>query len=500
MPNETPATQAQFDHYLDLFKEIGFIEKVTHPIVYVNGLPTARPDEVVIFENGEFGQVLSLNENMSEILVFSQQPLQDGYRVARTNRTMEVSLSTDLFGKIIDPLEQTTANLGSDEKSYLKKPIDTYSFDLLTRKKIARPLISGVSVVDLLIPLGKGQRELIIGDRKTGKTNFILQTILTQVKEGAVCIYTAIGKRIDEIRKVEVFLRNQNIRDKVIIIGSSAFDPVGKIYLTPYIAMTVAEHFRDQGRDVFLVLDDLTTHAKFYREVSLLAGRFPGRASYPADVFYAHARLLERAGNFVTREGKEVSITCFPVAETVEGNISGYIQTNLMSITDGHIYFDYDLFSKARRPAVNYFLSVTRVGRQTQSIVRWGINRELNTFLAFLDKTESFVHFGAELNEGITTLVSMGEKIISFFNQHMETVVPVNMQVLLFSLIWVGTWQDVDKAEMNTDLQYLIKKYDSDRSFAQKVDGLVTEAKDFNNLLGTLSKSGKELIEKAKHA
>ncbi|MCA9389951.1 F0F1 ATP synthase subunit alpha [candidate division WWE3 bacterium] len=490
-------SQKSFESYLENANEVGFVEKVIHPITHIKGLPGVHPEELVVFETGELGQVFSVNEDSHEILLFKKQPAKIGTRVARTQKTLEIPLTNELLGKTISPLGidvQTGQSIQGQEYRDLRSIPPGIS----ERAKITSPLITGVNIVDLLIPLGKGQRELVIGDRKTGKTNFLLQTMLTQSQAGTICIYAGIGKRLLEIKQVEEFLNQNNIRNNSIIVASSASESIGTIYLTPYTAMTIAEYFRDQGRDVLIILDDLTTHAKYYREISLLANRFPGRSSYPGDMFFEHARLLERAGNFKTEDGKEVSITCLPVAETIEGNISGYIQTNLMSITDGHIFFDNELFAQGRRPAVNYFLSVTRVGRQTQSTIRWGINRELNTFLGFLEKTQSFVHFGAELNEGITTLLSMGEKITSFFNQHMSVVIPINLQVLLFSLIWIGTWQTASKSEMSTDMQQITNKYLSDEEYRSKLHSIIDSAKDFNALLGILSKEGKGLVELAK--
>ena len=340
-----------------------------------------------------------------------------------------------------------------------------------------------------MVPLGMGQRELVIGDRKTGKTNFLFQTIITQARKNSICIYATIGKNIASVRKAANFFRAQGIFDKSIIVSTSSADPVGLIQLTPYTAMTIAEYFRDKGYDVLLILDDLTTHAKYYREISLLSKKFPGRASYPGDIFYIHSSLLERAGSFIHTEKGEVSITCLPVAEAVEGNISGYIQTNIMSITDGHIFFDNDLFAKGIRPAVNSFLSVTRVGRQTQTGARWGINRELNGFLSLLEKTQKFVHFGAEINENIKNTLKLGERIYSFFNQRFGRIVPLNLQLILFCMIWIGVWQEDTMVVMKSAIEKMMDKVETDESYRKKIDSYVEKAADFNELLGFVSKN-----------
>lgn len=484
-----------FQTHLKKHGEIGIVEGVNHPIVTVSGLPNIHPEEIVVFEDGTQGQVFSIYQDTVEILVYSNTPQAVGAKITRTSDVLKIPVGDFLRGRTVSGLGQLD---GVDTANEELRSIHTVPPGIDARAKITRPFITGVTMVDLLIPLGKGQRELIIGDRKTGKTQFLLQTMLTQAQEGTLCIYTGIGKKKSEIKRIESFLETRGIRDRTIMVTSTSADPIGLIYLTPYTAMTIAEYFKDQGQDVCLILDDLTTHAKFYREISLLAGRFPGRSSYPGDMFYTHARLLERAGNFKQPNDVEAAITCLPIADTVEGNISGYIQTNLMSITDGHIFFDTDLFTQGRRPAVNYFLSVTRVGRQTQSTIRWGINRELNTFLGFLDKTESFVHFGAELNEGITTLLSMGEKINSFFNQHMNVVLPINLQVILFSMIWVGTWQTTDKGTMNSDIQQIMNKYERDETYRNYLLGIINEANDFNDLLGKISRANTQIVQQAK--
>ncbi|MCA9398046.1 F0F1 ATP synthase subunit alpha, partial [candidate division WWE3 bacterium] len=332
--------QKLFEEIIEQTGEIGFVTRISHPIISVEGLPTIHPEELVIFESGELGQVFTINKESVEILALSGKPMPIGTRVSRMTKQVTIPLSRDIIGKTISSLgTYYSSGLPIEEKDE-ERTIHAAAPGISSRTKIIKPLITGVSIVDLLVPLGKGQRELVLGDRKTGKTNFLLQAMLTQAKEGTICIYAAIGKRKVEIKHVEKYIRDNEIADQTLIVASSASDPVGLIYLTPYTAMTIAEYFKDLGHDVLLILDDLSTHAKYYREISLVGQRFPGRSSYPGDIFYAHARLLERAGNFKTSSGDAVSITCLPVAETVEGNISGYIQTNLMSITDGHIYFD----------------------------------------------------------------------------------------------------------------------------------------------------------------
>jgi F-type H+/Na+-transporting ATPase subunit alpha len=312
-----------------------------------------------------------------------------------------------------------------------------------------------------------------------------MQTVLFQARQGTLCIYAGIGKKKLEIKRVEEFFQKEGILQNTIIVASSSHDPVGVIYITPYTAMALAEYFKDQGRDVLVIMDDLTSHAKFYREISLLGKRFPGRNSYPGDIFYTHARLLERAGNFKTKTG-ENSITCLPVVETTQGDLSGYIQTNLMSMTDGHIYFDMDLFIKGRRPAINTFLSVTRVGRQTQTDLDRSISRELTSFLTLYDKMQNFVHFGAEMTTSVKETIKQGEHVLDFFTVTSEQAIPHDLQMILFGVLWQGYWKEKGITEMRTEIETLLKRYTSDEPFRQRIAGMVQKSTTFNGLLNDI--------------
>src|SRR5258708_6500429 len=289
--------------------------------------------EIIIFETGEAGVILSMSREQVEILLLSQSTIKAGTRVTRTGAKQEMPVGFELLGKAVNPFGQPLNTSQTIEKPKVSRPIDISPSGINTRKRIEQSFETGVTLVDMLIPLGKGQRQLLIGDRKTGKTSFLYQTILKQASLGTICIYPGIGKKTTDIKRVESFFHTTGIENNTVIIATSSEDPAGVIYLTPYAAMALAEYFRDEGHDVLVVMDDLFTHAKFYREIMLIGRRFPGRNAYPADIFYTHARLLERAGNFVLPNGSEHSITCLPVVESVEGDIAGFIQTNLMSMT-----------------------------------------------------------------------------------------------------------------------------------------------------------------------
>src|SRR5215469_14469040 len=436
-----------FQNYLNTTEEIGFVEACNQSIVYASGLPNATLQEIVIFESGEMGVILSMSRDQVEILLFSKYSVKDGMKVTRTGIKQEVPVGFELLGKAIDPFGHPLNTSKTIEMPKISRPIDISPTGINTRARIQQSFETGVTLVDMLVPLGKGQRELIIGDRKTGKTSFLYQTILKQAGLGTICIYAGIGKKKTDIKKIEAFFHSAGIEDNTVLIATSSEDPAGIIYLTPYAAMTLAEYFRDEGHDVLVVMDDLFTHAKFYREIMLIGRRFPGRNAYPADIFYTHARLLERAGNFVLANGSEHAITCLPVVESVEGDIAGFIQTNLMSMTDGHIYFDVDMFAKGNRPAINPFLSVSRVGRQTQSPLRLTLNRELISFLTLHRKLESYSHFSTEAGPEVKRTLAVAERITAFFTQGPTEVKNLDLQIVIFCLLWSDYWQDLMQLE-----------------------------------------------------
>jgi F-type H+-transporting ATPase subunit alpha len=485
----------KFVECLENTKEVGFVEKVIPPIVYVKGLPGARVWEVVYFETGLLGVVTALVDYLIEIMVFSNESISIGTQVSRAEELLRIPVGDSLLGQIVNPLCEPMQKGLIIPNLLEKRTIDDPPLGVDRRERVTKPLETGVSMVDFLIPLGKGQRELVLGDRNIGKTTFVLQSILSQVRKGSICVYAAIGKKKHSIKTVEEFFNKHNAREKAVIVASSSSDPIGFIYITPYTAMTIAEYFRDKGHDVLLILDDMTDHAKYYRELSLLSRKFPGRDAYPGDVFYTHARLLERAGNFKIGNNKTASITSLVVAETIEGDMSGYIQTNLMSITDGHIFFDQDLYKRGKRPAINHFLSVTRVGRQTQSSVRWGINRELSSFLILHNKTERFIHFGAEVNEGIRSTLAMGDRMNFFFDQNVEEILDINVQILVFGLIWTGVLGDISEGKVKYYMTESQKLYQSDPKFKEKADKMIDTCSDFNQFLGKISAQHGEVID-----
>lgn len=474
-----------YKYYLDKYGEIGYVIKLVHSIAYVKGLPGVASSEVVFFEGGALGIVLSLNRDQVEVLLASSTKVQVGVAVARAGRHLAVPLGMDLLGKVINPLALSLEGGQSVVKAEESREIDIEPASILGRTEVNRPFETGVKIIDLAIPLGKGQRELVIGDRKTGKTLFLMQAMLSQAAQGTICIYAAIGKRQQELEGVIEFMQMTNILASSVVIATGSADPAGLIYLTPYTAMTVAEYFRDKGKDTLVIMDDMTAHANYYRQITLLAKRFPGRSSYPGDIFYIHAKLMERAGSF-----EKASITALPVADSVMGDLSGYIQTNLMAMTDGHIFFDIDRYNRGIRPAINPFLSVTRVGLKAQSPLIRDLNRQLTSFLVHMEEVRDFMHFGAEVSESLTRTLNLGARVDEFLLQPHLSIVPVNIAIFLLAAIWGGYAKDAPRQKLQTEYNNIFQKYTAVAQFKQHVDTIVASTPSFTELVEKV-KNGK---------
>jgi len=404
-----------------------------------------------------------------EILVLKPTEIAVGDSLARTGKSLEISISDDILGKIIGPLGESFDYLSRiTGKTYAieKKPLG-----IIGRKSVDKFFETGVSLVDLIVPLGKGQRELVIGDRKTGKTEFLLQAAISHAKSGGIVVYSIIGQKQSDILTRAKFFKDRGISAQSVIVASNAEDPPGLIFMTPYTACTVSEYFADKGLDVLLILDDMTSHARYYREISLLSRRFPGKDSYPGDIFYVQAKIIERAGNF-----SKGSITCLPVAESVAGDLSGFIQTNLMAMTDGHLYFDSDLYNQGKRPSINSSLSVTRVGHQTQLPLMRDISRVLSNFIVSYEKMKQYKHFGAEAGEIVKDVLDIGNKLDSFLNQPEYKIIPINVNVLVIGAIWANV---VD----NIDFEKMYEQYLEDTEYKKKIDKLVSDSSNFDTLV-----------------
>lgn len=463
------------------FGEYGAVEESRHPLVFVRGLPGISLGEVVLFDNEKRGQVLGFNEDLIEILVFAGTQIKPGVEVARTGEQVSVFVGDSLRGQVINPLgESYLEGQAVDIAKSTRREIDTLPPHISSRRGITKPFFTGTTAVDLMLPLARGQREAVIGDLTTGKNSFLLTAISAHVKSGGMVVYAAIGKPWNDIKRAYNFISENTNKENVIMVAASADDIISMIYLAPFTAMAIAEYWRDQGQDVLIVLDDLSTHAKFYREIGLLARRFPARESYPGDIFHLHARLLERGGNFFHKEKGEVSITCLPVAETVSGDLTGYIVSNLISITDGHLLFDEAVFSQGRRPAINIPLSVTRVGSHTQTPLIRALHRKLVVLLNRHKEAQRYTHFGAELHEDLQRVLDAGDALLEFLSQPLYVTVPYRVQVLMAAMIWMG-WLNGKVNEVAPWRDQLTKSIENNQVMEKYLDSLlgITDLDEF---------------------
>jgi len=492
--------------YSDSFekiKEYGEVVEVMHPIIVVVGLPNIKSDEVVIFENGEQGKVQSISKDSISILLFSQNQVVVGQKVTRLDLMMQLRVKNGgVLGKIVDGLGKVVGNMDQNsenkDEEFSSRQIDIHPPSMDQRVPTQGQFLTGVSIIDTLIPIGVGQRELVVGDRKTGKTSFLLTIMKNHVENGGVVVYVNIGSNISDTKKIEGFIKQHKLQNKVTLVSTSSSSAHGFILVAPFTGMTIAEHYKSAGENVVIILDDLSTHAMYYREVSILSRRFPGRDSYPGDIFYLHARLLERAGSFSYKGSEKGSITCFPVALTMQNDLSDYIVSNLISITDGHILFDPNEFVKGRRPAINIALSVTRLGRQTQNTLLQDINRQLSSFLTSkYEKSVQLSHFGSELTDDVKRNLEIGNDLYGYFNQNIDTIVPIGPSIVFLSMVWLDIFRGEDITKIMVFRDIFVKAYLKDDKVRQFVDKN-TKVKDFKSLLVSIMGEKEFLVASCK--
>lgn len=484
-----------------LISEYGVVEYVRHPLIKIKGLPSIQIGELLKFGQGDYGQVLSFDSDFVNVMSFAPFPITPGDTVTRVNQKISIDAGPHLLGRVIDPLGK--AQFGSD----IKKNKDNYRLIdhdpplLSDRRPITSFLRTGTSIVDSIIPLAKGQRQIITGDRNTGKSTFARKLVKTQVTDGNIVIYAFISKKMNAVKRIYSYFERNNLLSNIVMVATYAQDPASLIILTPFTAMTIAEYFRDQGRDVVVVLDDLSSHARSYREVALLNKQFPGRDSYPGDIFYLHARLLERAGTIQNPQGesapdgkKTTSITCLPISETNSNDLTDYIISNLISITDGHILFDTILFQQGKRPAINPSLSVTRVGKQTQSPLQRNITRTLTTFLSKYEKTKTMTHFAAELSQDSQNMIRRGSQLWAFFTETSDFIIPLEVQLTFIAIIWIGWLANVKNKTLIQYRDSIANHYYQQKEVQKMMQELI-KAEDFPNFLERVKSKQQILIQ-----
>ena len=442
-------------------KEIGFVSSVGDGIVVINGLDHAMYGEVVVFDNGVRGMVQNIERNRIGVILFGEEEgIVEGSRAVRTNKMAGIPVGDAFLGRVVDALGNPIDGEGEIvTRDY--RPIEQPAPGIIDRKTVNVPLQTGILAIDSMFPIGRGQRELIIGDRQTGKTSIAMDTILNQKGKNCLCIYVAIGQKESTIAALVENLKKHDAMSYTCVLAATAADPAPIQYIAPYAATSLAEYFMYEGKDVLIVYDDLSKHAVAYRALSLLLGRAPGREAYPGDVFYLHSRLLERSCRLSDELGGG-SITALPIIETQDGDVSAYIPTNVISITDGQIFLESNLFFEGQRPAVNVGLSVSRVGGAAQTKAMKKAAGSLRIDLAQYREMAVFTQFSSDLDESTKTQLTQGAILMELLKQPLGRPLSLGEQVVTLVLALHKEFLDVDKKEVkslqNRVLQYFEEK------------------------------------------
>ena len=441
-------------------QEIGTITSIATGIAKVSGLPGVGFEEVLKFPGDLYGIAFNVDINeIGAVLLGDFWQLQAGDEVERRRHVVDVPVGEGLIGRIINPMGRPLDGNGPVISSG-RLPVERPAASIMDRAPVSVPLQTGIKVIDALIPVGRGQRELILGDRQTGKTTVALDTILNQRDQNVLCVYCAIGQRASGVAKVIATLREKGAMDYTIVVVTEGNDPPGLAYIAPYAATSIAEHFMEQGRDVLIVYDDLTHHARAYRELSLLLRRPPGREAFPGDIFYIHSRLLERATHLRSELGGG-SLTALPIIETEAQDISAYIPTNLISITDGQIYLSPSLFELGVLPPVDVSKSVSRVGGKAQRAAYRAVAGDLKLAYAQFEELENFARFGARLDEDTRKIIEHGRRIRACLKQPEFTPVSVPAQIAILLALTAGFF-DLVPLDRMTDAEHAVREAAAD--------------------------------------
>lgn len=457
-------------------QNVGVVIKNTDGVIVASGLSRAVMGEKVLFKDGNSGTVLNLDEDTASIILLGNaSTIKEGDSLKTTGQMLGIDVSEDLLGRVIDPLGEAL-----DGKPKIKKdknmPLEKIAAGVVDREPVNTPLKTGIKAIDSMIPIGRGQRELIIGDRQTGKTAIVIDTIINQKtnKKRVICIYVAIGQKRSTIAQVIDRLSSEGALPYSIIVSASASDPASLQYLAPYAGCAIAEYFLEKARDVLVVFDDLTKHAWAYRQISLVLRRPAGREAYPGDVFYLHSRLLERSVK-LNKENGGGSITALPIIETQANDISAYIPTNVISITDGQIYLQLDLFNAGIRPAINVGQSVSRVGGAAQTSTIKSVSSKLRLELAQYNSLAAFAQFGSELDSATQKQLDRGKRLTEILKQPQFAPLTENLEVLSIYAVTAGLMDDVP--------------FESFQRFEKDMHGFAK--KHYSNVLKTLSQGEK---------
>ncbi|MBL4951723.1 F0F1 ATP synthase subunit alpha [Neobacillus sp. OS1-32] len=422
--------------------DVGTVISVGDGIARIHGLDNCMAGELVEFSNGVMGMAQNLEENNVGIIILGPfTDIKEGDEVRRTGRIMEVPVGEELIGRVVNSLGQPIDGMGPINAKKTR-PVEQVATGVMARKSVHEPLQTGIKAIDALVPIGRGQRELIIGDRQTGKTSVAIDTIINQKGQNMICIYVAIGQKESTVRAAVETLRKNGALDYSIVVSASASQPAPMLFLAPYAGVAMAEEFMFSGKHVLIVYDDLSKQASAYRELSLLLRRPPGREAYPGDVFYLHSRLLERAAKLNDDLGAG-SITALPFIETQAGDVSAYIPTNVISITDGQIFLQSDLFFSGVRPAINAGLSVSRVGGSAQIKAMKKVAGTLRLDLASYRELEAFSQFGSDLDKATQAKLARGARTVEVLKQDLNKPLPVEKQVMILYALTRGFLDDI---------------------------------------------------------
>ncbi len=432
----------QYEHKIELL-DTGRVISIGDGVAMVHGLKNAMLSELVVFKNDIYGMVLNLEEDcVGVVLLGDDSQIKEDDLVSRTNKIIEIPVGDDFLGRVVNSIGQPIDGLG-EIKSIKTRPIERIAYGVITRKSVSVPLQTGIMAIDSMIPIGRGQRELIIGDRQTGKTAIAIDTIINQKGKNVKCVYVAIGQKASSVAQIVEKLRVRGALEYTTVVSATASDSVPLQYIAPYAGVTLAEEWMENGEDVLIVYDDLSKHAVAYRTLSLLLRRPPGREAYPGDVFYLHSRLLERAARLNEDYGGG-SITALPIIETLAGDISAYIPTNVISITDGQIFLQTELFNSGQRPAIDTGLSVSRVGSSAQIKAIKQVSGTLKIELANFRELQAFAQFGSDLDKSTKDVLEHGSKVMELLKQNQYSPMDVYDQVLVLFAVKHRFIKEVD--------------------------------------------------------
>ncbi|MCK0470048.1 F0F1 ATP synthase subunit alpha [Halalkalibacter sp. APA_J-10(15)] len=472
-------------------QDVGTVIRVGDGIALAHGLENVMAGELLEFSNGVMGMAQNLEENNIGIIILGPYTdIREGDEVKRTGRIMEVPVGEELLGRVVNPLGQPVDGLGPIETSKTR-PIESKAPGVMDRKSVHEPLQTGIKSIDSMVPIGRGQRELIIGDRQTGKTAIAIDTIINQKNEDMICIYVAIGQKESTVAGVVETLRQKGALDYTIVVSAGASDPAPMLFLAPYTGVSMGEEFMYNGKHVLVIYDDLTKQASAYRELSLLLRRPPGREAFPGDVFYLHSRLLERAAKLSDAKGGG-SITALPFIETQAGDVSAYIPTNVISITDGQIFLQSDLFYSGVRPAVNAGLSVSRVGGSAQIKAMKKVAGTLRLDLAAYRELEAFAQFGSDLDSATQAKLNRGQRTVEVLKQNLHEPLPVEKQVTIIYALINGFLDDIPVEDVLRFESELFTYFDHNKKElldSIRTTGNLPEAGEFNAAIEEFKKT-----------